>query len=326
MSYRILITGSLGFLGANIVEYMLIKGYSVIGVDNALYKNRHIADKLARMYGKNRYQHHHLDVTNPIDQLAIGKLIQDCDIFLPLACIVGEPATSKHPELAQKTTVDALINQLTYCTDQMVIYPHTNSGATNGLNGISDETCPVVARSLYSIQKEMAAKAVSEYPNHIILKLATVFGMGFRTRLDLLVNCIAYEGYFNKRVELFEGEFKRNYIGTPDISRLFSHCIDRFQMMKNETYNAGSDILNCSKRQLCEKIAQYIPFETYQSNKTDVDARNYIISSAKLAKTGFKPHYSLDEGIQDLIKWFETLPKNKEERENWIKYNRNTSI
>lgn len=324
MSYRICITGSIGFLGSIISEYLIIRGHSVLGIDNSLYKNGHIAEKLSKMYGKNRYQHFNLDVTQ--DFQGVGNIIKTCDVLIPLACLVGQACCSKYPELAQKTNVDAIAHQISCCENQKIIFANTNSGATNGPNGISDETCPTIARSEYSIQKNQAADIVAKYPNHIILKLATVFGPSWRTRLDLLVNTICYEAFFNKKVELYEGAFKRNYLGTPDIARLFSHCIDNFESMKGETYNAGADHLNCTKKELCEKISKHIPFETYQSNLVDPDCRDYVISSAKLTKTGFKPNYSLDEGIEDLVDWFKTLPTDRIERESWIKYNRNTSI
>jgi nucleoside-diphosphate-sugar epimerase len=156
--------------------------------------------------------------------------------------------------------------------------------------------------------------------------LATVFGLSWRTRLDLLVNTICYEAYFNKYVELFEENFSRNYIGTPDIARLFSFCIDNFDNMKGETYNAGSDSLNCTKRELCDKVAKYISFTVAESNKSDPDKRDYHITSKKLYNKGFRPNYSLDHGIQDLISWFDNLPKDYFDRKAIIKYNVNTSI
>jgi nucleoside-diphosphate-sugar epimerase len=133
---RVCITGSLGFLGALMTEYLIIRGHTVLGIDNGLYLNGHIGEKLSKMYGKNRYQHFNLDVTQDFQK--VGNVIKTSDVLIPLAALVGQPACDKYPELAQATNVDAIREQLRYCENQMVIFPNTNSGAVDGPDGYSD--------------------------------------------------------------------------------------------------------------------------------------------------------------------------------------------
>jgi nucleoside-diphosphate-sugar epimerase len=39
----------------------------------------------------------------------------------------------------------------------------------------------------------------------------------------------------------------------------------------------------------------------------DPDQRNYIVSNAKLAATGFRPAVSLDDGIAELVRGYQIL-------------------
>ena len=83
--------------------------------------------------------------------------------------------------------------------------------------------------------------------------------------------------------------------------------------MKNQAYNVGLSNANLSKNELCERIKQYVPdFNYVQSDiGKDPDKRNYIVSNEKIEKTGFKPKFSLDDGIVELTKTFDILKNSK---------------
>ncbi len=61
--------------------------------------------------------------------------------------------------------------------------------------------------------------------------------------------------------------------------------------------------------ELCKKIKEYIPeFEIIESDiGQDIDKRNYIVSNEKIESMGFKPSYSIDNGIMELTKLFKYL-------------------
>ena len=145
--------------------------------------------------------------------------------------------------------------------------------------------------------------------NVISLRLATVFGMSPRMRLDLLVNDFVYRAVNDKFLVLFEGHFKRNYIHVRDICRCFIHSLNNFQKMRNEIYNVGLSDTNISKLELCEEIKKQIQdfyFSEAEFTK-DPDQRNYIVSNEKIEKTGFETKVSLQEGIKELIKGFKFI-------------------
>jgi nucleoside-diphosphate-sugar epimerase len=148
-----------------------------------------------------------------------------------------------------------------------------------------------------------------QHPNAISFRLATVFGMSPRMRIDLLVNDFTYRALRDGAVVLFESHFKRNYIHVRDVSRAFQHGLANHSQMRGQIYNVGLSTANVSKWELCEIIRNHIPkFKFVEAAlASDPDQRNYIVSNDKIERTGFNPHFSLDAGIQELIKGFTML-------------------
>jgi nucleoside-diphosphate-sugar epimerase len=156
-------------------------------------------------------------------------------------------------------------------------------------------------------------KAWLEKGNAITFRLATVFGVSPRMRLDLLVNDFTYRALRDRFIILFEDHFKRNYIHVRDVAKAFTFGLDNFDKMKGEPYNVGLSSANLSKRELCEKIKEYIPELYFHSAPIgkDPDKRDYIVSNEKLESLGWKPDYTLDDGIKELIKAAKIIRSNR---------------
>src|SRR5207253_5441350 len=118
---------------------------------------------------------------------------------------------------------------------------------------------PLRPVSLYGIDKVEAEKIILARDNSISLRLATVFGMAPRMRIDLLVNDFVYRAVNDRFVVLFEAHFKRNYIHIRDVARAFIHTIDNFDDMKGGAYNVGLSGANLSKLELCMQIQKHLP-------------------------------------------------------------------
>jgi len=148
-----------------------------------------------------------------------------------------------------------------------------------------------------------------QHPNAVSFRLATVFGMSPRMRLDLLVNDFTYRAVTDRCVTLFEGHFTRNYLHVRDVARVFLHALDRFDAMKGQIFNVGLSDANLSKRELCGVIRRHVPdfVVTEAPLGRDPDQRNYIVSNEKVERTGFRPATSLDDGIRELLKGFALL-------------------
>jgi nucleoside-diphosphate-sugar epimerase len=125
----------------------------------------------------------------------------------------------------------------------------------------------------------------------------------------LLVNDFVHRAMTDRAVVIFEGHFKRNYIHVRDVARVFVHALDHFEAMKSKPYNVGLDEANLSKLELCAVIQKHLPKFVFLEAPIgeDPDKRDYIVSNARIAGTGFKTEWGLDRGIRELIKGFTIL-------------------
>ena len=305
---RILVTGGAGYIGSVLVPVLLKEGYEVIVVDNFMYNQISLLDccydrKLTIICGDAR------------DRDLISKFIRKADVIFPLACITGAPACDRDPVSGKTVNFDAVKMILKLRSKQQsIIFPTTNSGYGICQEGIyCTEKTPLNPISLYGRLKVEAEKAVLDAGNNITLRLATVFGISPRMRLDLLVNDFTYRAVNDRFIVLFQSHFKRNYVHVRDVTKVFIHCLNNFDKMRDEPYNVGLSDANLSKWELCEEIKKQLP-EFYFSEAEvgkDPDKRNYIVSNEKIEKTGFSPDISLQEGIAELIKGYQIIRRNQ---------------
>lgn len=306
MSYNILVTGGAGYLGSIMVPDLLQLGHKITVLDSFMYKQASL----------NHVCHHpNFSVVKGDIRIesVMAPLIKKTDIVIPLAALVGAPMCSQDPVGATTVNHDAIILMLKLLSkQQMVLMPTTNSAyGTGDKNNFCTEESALNPISIYAKEKVAIEKELMQRENAISFRLATVFGMSPRMRIDLLVNDFTYRAVYDRFVVLFESSFKRNYVHVRDVSRVFQHAIENFDKMKGQIYNVGLSEANVSKRELCEHIQKQVPDFVFLDAPVgkDPDQRNYIVSNAKIEATGFKPMYSLDAGISDLVKGY-TMIKN----------------
>ena len=245
------------------------------------------------------------------DEETLRGLVSAADIVIPLACLTGAPLCDRDPHAAKTVIldgIDSILGQLS--RDQRILYPTTNSGYGIGQEGLHcDEESPLRPVSLYGRLKVDAEKRILDSGNGVTFRLATAFGISPRMRLDLLVNDFTWRAVKDRFIVLFEAQNKRNFIHVRDIARVFVHGIDHYAEMNGEPYNVGLDDANLSKLELCERIRRQVPEFVWNEAEVgeDPDKRNYIVSNAKIARAGFKPEVSLDQGIAELIRGFPVL-------------------
>ncbi len=298
---RVLITGGAGYLGSVMTPVLLQAGYEVTVLDNFLFRQATLADCC-------QYDTFHVVRGDCRDESILRRLLRSADIVIPLAALVGAPLCDRDRVAATSVNRDAvrLLCSLASAS-QRILFPNTNSGYGIGeSDAYCTEESPLHPISLYGTTKVEAEQAVLERENGLAFRLATVFGMSPRMRLDLLVNDFVYRALYDRAVVVFEGHFRRNFIHIRDIADLFLFGIRNFDDMRGKTYNAGLDNANLSKLELCRKIAEQLPGFVYLEAPIgeDPDKRDYIVSNARLARAGFKARRSLDEGIRELIKGF----------------------
>jgi nucleoside-diphosphate-sugar epimerase len=306
MSKEILVTGGAGYLGSVLCEQLLDAGHRVTVVDNLMYGQTPLFHLCANpafdfVCGDAR------------DEALMRRLVKDADVILPLAALVGAPICDRDPSLAKAVNYEAvkLTNRLR-SRSQLIVYPTTNSGyGTKSGDKFCTEDTPLEPISLYGQTKVQAEAELLSSENAITLRLATVFGMSPRMRIDLLVNDFVYRAINDRAVVVFEGHAKRNYIHIRDVAGAFAHALEHFDAMKEQPYNVGLSGANLSKLELCAQIRKHVPGFVYLEAPIgeDPDKRNYIVSNQRLREAGFEARRSLDEGIQELLKGYRMLKK-----------------
>ena len=306
---KVLITGGAGYLGSVMSEVLLSKGYSVTVLDNLIYKQL----SLTTFCHNKNFKFVYGDVR---DSQLLSDLVETHDIIIPLAAIVGMPACKKDPELTVAVNYDQIKDIVAFMwPSQKLLVPNTNSQYGSSDSVITEDS-PFNPLSLYAQTKCDAEKAVLDSGNGISLRLATVFGVSYRQRMDLLVNDFVYRAFTDEFLVLFESHFLRNYVHVRDVANAFLHLIENYQTCNNNAFNVGLTSANMSKLQLAQKIKEYVPNLVIieEQFKEDFDKRNYVVSNEKLESTGWNCNFSLDAGIQELLQAYKMISnfKNKD--------------
>jgi nucleoside-diphosphate-sugar epimerase len=305
---RILVTGGAGYIGSVLVPRLLAAGHPVTVVDSLMYQQHPLLDCCA----DKKFDFVKGDVC---EESLISGLAPKFDIVIPLAAIVGAPACRLSPTYSRMINCDAvkmLSDKLS--PSQKVLFPTTNSGYGVGQkDAYCTEETPLRPISGYGRDKVEAELHLLDKGNAVTFRLATVFGMSPRMRMDLLVNDFTYRAWKDRFIVLFEEHFRRNFIHIRDVANAFLFGTANYDRMKGQPFNVGLSTANLSKRQLCEKIKEFVPDFTIMSAPVgeDPDKRDYIVSNKKIESLGWRPQHSLDDGIRELLKGYAILRVNE---------------
>ncbi|MGE3679860.1 MAG: NAD-dependent epimerase/dehydratase family protein, partial [Burkholderiales bacterium] len=254
MSLRILVTGGAGYLGSVMVPDLLAAGHHVTVLDSFMYRQASLSHVC-------HYPTFDVVKGDIRVEATLKPLLAKADVVIPLAALVGAPICNQDPVGATTTNHDAILMMLKHLSQsQLVLMPTTNSAYGSGdEKNFCTEESPLKPISRYAIEKVEIERHLMQHPNAVSFRLATVFGMSPRMRIDLLVNDFTYRAVYDRFVVLFESSFKRNYIHVRDVSRVFQHGIANVERMKGQIYNVGLSDANVSKKELCEAIKRQVP-------------------------------------------------------------------
>jgi len=291
---KILVTGGAGYRGIKLTAALLQKGYDVTVVDNFMYGY----DPIMHLVENPKLHIVRQDIRNGIENLS------KFDAIFHLAGISGFPACAANPHSAQLINVDAtrmLVESLS--KEQLLINPSTTS--MYGKKGVKcHEDTEVSPVSTYALTKYEAEKIIQDRENSVSLRFATVFGVAPKMRLDLMVNDFAYKAIHEGAVVLFDSFAKRTFIHIDDTVSSYLFTLERFNDMKGQVFNVGGRHLNYSKREIADIINERVQFDIIESELSDKDLRNFIVSFEKIEKAGFVPQKSVEAGVEELLKLY----------------------
>ncbi len=291
---KILVTGGAGYIGSTLIPMLLERKYEVVLFDTF-------------MWGVKPILHFATDpnlsiITGDVrDKNQLKEAIKGCDMVIHLSAIVGYPACASDPDRARTINVDGTKNLIDLLDGRDIIFAST--GSTYGkVEGICTEETPIDPLTLYGSTKWEAENMITDYGG-VGLRFATVFGISPRLRLDLMVNDFVYQALHNRQIILYEGHFRRTFLHVWDAANVYPFTIDNLEKMKGGAYNVGNEAMNYTKREVAQKINDYIDYYLHEADiGEDKDKRDYEVSYEKIKKLGYQTKIDMDEGIQELIK------------------------
>ena len=298
---KILITGGGGYIGSMLSTELVNLGYEVTVIDQLKYDK----GSLDHLYFNKNFTLVNADVRS---LKILKEYIRKNEFIIPLAALVGAPLCKKNKKEAISVNFDAIKNILKNLNNKnKLIYLTTNSGYGIGKkNKYCDENSPLKPISLYGQTKCDAEAEVMKFKNTVSFRLATVFGASYRMRSDLLVNNFVQRAVNENFIDVFEPNFRRNFIHIRDVVRGIIFSIQNFNKLKSDIFNLGLSSANVTKIELVKKIKKQIKTLKIKiiKNKSDPDKRDYFVSNKKIEKKGFKATISLDQGIKELTQVF----------------------
>ena len=298
---RVLITGGSGYVGSVLAPELLSKGYEVRVLDNLMYNQ---VSLLPCFIYKN-FEFIKGDVRNSD---VVKDALKDVDIIVHLAAIVGAPACLKDERLANEVNFGGTVN-VDNCRshDQRMVFASTGSNY-GALEEICTEESPLNPLSTYGITKTNAEKHLLNSGNVVIYRFATAFGTSPRMRLDLFVNDMVFQALKNHSIVMYEKHFRRTFIHIRDMVRSFIFTIENYDQMKDNIFNVGHESMNYTKEDIVLKIKERINFALFFAEvDSDPDQRDYEVSYKKIIQRGFEPIYSMDDGIDELIRAYQVI-------------------
>ena len=288
-----LITGGCGYIGTQLTKHLLLKKNKVTIVDNFWFGNYHKKNNNLRIIKE--------DIRN------FGRLnIKNIDVIIHLANVANDPTVELNPTLsweinalASKIIADHAIKNKV----KKIIF--LSSGSVYGVkkeNRVTEELSlnPI---SIYNKTKMISERIFLSYKNDIDIKCirpATVCGLSERLRLDLTVNKLTFDAFYNNKIIVNGGKQIRPNVNIRDLVRSIDHFIFSKKKFKHNIYNVGFE--NFSILKIAKKIKKKTGAKIIV-NKT-VDIRSYRQDSTRLIKTGFKPKFNIDYAIEELINYF----------------------
>lgn len=286
---KILLTGVCGYVGTSLVASLLDEGHEIVGYDIQWFGN-YVAPhpRLTVIRGDIR----------DVERIPWAGI----ESVLHLANVANDPCSDLSPKLNWEVNALATMQLVEKAIEEGAKqFIFASSGSVYGVKEEEEvtEDLSLVPISDYNKTKMVSERVLLSYADKILVNIirpATICGFSPRMRLDLSVNMLTMQALANKKITVFGGDQTRPNIHLKDMIRVYQHFLEKGAQMPG-IYNAGFE--NISILDIARRVVERVPAEIVVSESND--PRSYRLSSKKLLSTGFTPHYTVDDAIDEII-------------------------
>lgn len=294
---KILITGGGGYIGGAICKQLeSLNGIQVEVFDKFPEGTRY----LNSFMGNKKFTFTKADIRNLI---ALKKSIKNSDVIIHLAAIVGYPACDENPFEAKSVNIDGTEGLCKLVSKSQTLVFASTGSAYGKIDGVCSETTPINPLTLYGRSKAIGEDYVTRVGG-ISLRLATLYGVSFKVRDDLLIHTLARDAVNNNCMTVFQGSAMRTFLDINKAAEIFvSAAFGKLQ--KENIYNVGDERLNFTKNDVAKIISDYTNARIFQDNyKADPDARDYNVSYTKIKNMGFNFESDFEKDVISIVNYY----------------------
>ena len=301
---RILVTGGAGYLGTTLVPMLLERGHEVVVFDSLRFG----VQPVIPLFRNPRFSLVRGDIR---DRRSLEAPVRSADAIVHLAAIVGYPACAAAPREAREVNVDGTRNLAAVAgRERPVVYASSSSCYGAVPEGTCDEETPLRPISLYATTKAQCETILLEACDAIVYRIATMYGLSPRLRLDLLINDFVHQALHERRLTVYQGSARRTFIHVADAARAIVLALEKHEQMIGRAFNVGDESQNMTKMDVCRAIQQIVPGVEIDDSSTgeDSDRRDYLVSYARINALGFSSTITVRDGIRELagaLRWID---------------------
>lgn len=286
---NVLIVGGAGYLGGAVTDLLKGSGFHVLIYDFLLYEETY-RKQFPFVYGDIR------------DRERLKKYLDWADVVVWLSALVGDPACSLNEALTEEINTES-VRYLKENFKGRIIFMSTCS-VYGAAEGELDERSGLNPLSIYAKTK-LDSEEILKGSRALIFRLGTLYGIGdefSRIRFDLVVNTLVMRAVVHKKISVFGGQQYRPLLHVRDAAAMICRCLDS---KKTGIYNLHS--ANVTILEIAQAIKGHFPaLHIDTSDEMFQDKRNYRVTSRKaIAELGFRPAFSLNDGILEVKKLLE---------------------
>jgi len=306
---KILVTGSSGFIGSHLTEYLVERGYEVVAFDR--YNNNNHYGWLEKSKYKKKIEFILGDIR---DYDSVNKAMKGCQSVMHLAALIGIPYSYISPTAYIKTNVEGTLNILESAKNlklKQVIITSTSEVYGTAIKKKLSENDELKAQSPYAASKIAADQLSLSYyrsfglPVKIIRPFNT---FGPRQSARAVIPSIITQALSKNKIKIGNLNTARDFLYVEDLCAAYEKILKSKKLL-GEVTNVGVDseisiknlILKISKI-LKIKLIPVVEKKRVRPQKSEV--LRLKCDNTKIKRmTNWKPKYDLDEGLNKLIRW-----------------------